>query len=179
MNYYNNNSFGIYICRLQGTCLKGDSCEFSHKIDVQEVANKIIVPQLVFKKEEAHQHHQFTQGDYPQLSSNQASKPYKPTDVNQQVVEDEFPSLASASKIKKPSQSLIKGGSIINFAAAAKKKGSPKSNIQPKKAAVRRTGYHNTQKLTQPVHIPWLDTGSALNSVYMKEVKYIFLQSKQ
>ncbi|KAG2238049.1 hypothetical protein INT48_002616 [Thamnidium elegans] len=151
------------------TCLKGDSCEFSHKIDVQEVANKIIVPQPVVRKEP--QHHQFTPGDYPQLS-NQSCKPYHSTNVKQQpeeqVIEDEFPSLASASKIKKPPQSLIKGGSSINFAAAAKKKGSPKSNIQTKKA-IRRTGYHNTQKLTQPVHIPWLDTGSALNSVYMKE----------
>ncbi|KAI8048239.1 hypothetical protein BDF21DRAFT_433620 [Thamnidium elegans] len=159
------------ICKfwLQGTCLKGDSCEFSHKIDVQEVANKIIVPQPVVRKEP--QHHQFTPGDYPQLS-NQSCKPYHSTNVKQQpeeqVIEDEFPSLASASKIKKPPQSLIKGGSSINFAAAAKKKGSPKSNIQTKKA-IRRTGYHNTQKLTQPVHIPWLDTGSALNSVYMKE----------
>lgn len=125
------------------------------------------------KKEETH--HSFTQGDYPQLSNH---KPYKSTTTvkqqHEQVVEDEFPSLASASKIKKPPQSLIKGGSSINFAAAAKKKGSPKSNIQTKKA-VRRTGYHNTQKLTQPVHIPWLDTGSALNSIYMKEVNICYI----
>jgi hypothetical protein len=101
--------------------------------------------------------------------------------------EDEFPSLASASKIKKaPTVVTIKGA--INFAEAAKKKALPqqqqlqqqqqrnnKSNNN--KATTTRGGYYNGQlmkKLTQPVHIPWLDTGSTLNSIYMKEV-YIYI----
>lgn len=151
--------------RLQGTCFKGDSCEFSHCIDVQEVANKMIVPPPVVVKEP-----KFTPTDYPQLSTKTYISP-QPT----HAVQDEFPSLASASKIKKTPQSMIKGGHSINFAEAAKKKGSPKKVTAVVKKTGRRTGYINMQKLTQPVHIPWLDTGSALNSVYMKEVCNFFL----
>lgn len=132
-------------------------------IDVQEVANKMIVPPSTVVKEP-----KFTPTDYPQLSTKKLIKTI--SSPSTQVVQDEFPSLASASKIKKAPQSLIKGGSSINFAEAAKKKGSPKAQKMPTKKTGRRTGYINMQKLTQPVHIPWLDTGSALNSVYMKEV---------
>ncbi|CAO3654268.1 unnamed protein product [Mucor hiemalis] len=106
--------------------------------------------------------------DYPQLTSSRTTQSaiHATTPAN---TEEEFPSLASASKIKKPT--TVKGGTAINFAAAAKKKGTAmKSNksTHTKKAANKRQGY-SMQKLKQPVHIPWLDTGSALNSIYLKE----------
>lgn len=157
----------IFYCRLQGTCLKGDSCEFSHVIDVQEVASKMAptTPTIspTMKK--------YDVNDYPQLTSSRTTQStiHATTPAN---TEEEFPSLASASKIKKPT--TVKGGTAINFAAAAKKKGTAmKSNksTHTKKAANKRQGY-SMQKLKQPVHIPWLDTGSALNSIYLKEVCY-------
>jgi hypothetical protein len=89
-------------------------------IDVQEVANKITYSPPIPPSPKP-----ITQNDYPQLSSSN-----KPSIVQQQqqqqqkqVIsqqEDEFPSLASASKIKKaPTVVTIKGA--INFAEAAKK----------------------------------------------------------
>lgn len=153
----------VFFHRLQGTCFKGDSCEFSHHIDVQEVASKM-TPVAPPPKP------QFTPTDYPRLSNTITKvKPSTKTVVVKPC--DEFPSLAFASKIKKAPVTQMKGHSI-NFAEAAKKKGSPsvgKKSTVTKKTG-RRTGYTNLQKLTQPVHIPWLDTGSTLNSVYMKEV---------
>lgn len=157
----------IFYYRLQGTCLKGDSCEFSHVIDVQEVASKMAptTPTIspIMKK--------YDLNDYPQLTSSRTTQPtiHSTTPAN---AEEEFPSLASTSKIKKPT--TVKGGTVINFAAAAKKKGTAvKSNksTHTEKATNKRQGY-SMQKLKQPVHIPWLDTGSALNSIYMKEVYY-------
>ncbi|KAG2198883.1 hypothetical protein INT47_010288 [Mucor saturninus] len=159
------------VCKfwLQGTCFKGDSCEFSHHIDVQEVANKMIPPVIPSPKQP-----QFTPTDYPQLSSTTTMAKKAPSSsslVPSVKPCDEFPSLAFASKIKK-APNAIKGGHSINFAEALKKKGSAKKGQQQavKKVGARRgPGYSNLQKLTQPVHIPWLDTGSTLNSVYMKE----------
>lgn len=126
--------------------------------------------------------------EYPQLGSNTTTLPASlihaatatttaAAPVNN--TEEEFPSLASASKIKKPqTTNMVKGGTAINFAAAAKKKGTAVNNsnklANAKKAVNKRHGY-SIQRLKQPVHIPWLDTGSALNSIYMKEVSYRYI----
>ena len=150
----------FFLCRLQGTCLKGDSCEFSHIIDVQEVANKIVTPTTP-KKEQPQP--SFDTSDYPQLSATPLKSVMNTSIAT--TIEDEFPSLASASKIKKVP--AVKGA--INFAEAAKKKGATKVTRAKTKKSTKRPGY-SLQKLKQPVHIPWLDTGSTLNSIYMKEV---------
>ncbi|KAI8644504.1 hypothetical protein BD408DRAFT_383708 [Parasitella parasitica] len=157
------------ICKfwLQGSCLKGDSCEFSHHIDIQEVANKMTLPEPSKQKEPMN----YNQGDYPALSSTRSKKTpawnTSPSNVKEQE-QDEFPTLASAAKIKK--SPMIKGR-VINFAEAAKKKKtapSPKP-ASAKKSLLHRPHKYSHQKLTQPVHIPWLETGSSLNTIYMKE----------
>lgn len=173
--------------RLQGTCLKGGSCEFSHVLDVQEVvANKLTLsPKPTF----AATTQQPLATDYPQLTSKNstttiphhhhhhvATTTAVPVEINK---EEEFPSLASASKISKKNTPtpVVKGGGI-NFAEAAKKKGLPQTKSKKivksssGSSSNRGGGYHDLRKLTQPVHIPWLDTGSSLNSIYMKEVRH-------
>lgn len=87
----------------------------------------------------------------------------------QEVVNDDFPSLASAATIKKSNGPMTK---TINFAEAAKRKKPANSAAKPKsKTTLRYTPYkYSMHELTRPVHIPWLETGSSLNSVYMKEV---------
>lgn len=100
------------------------------------------------------------------MSSNPITP--KQQQPQQDVMNDDFPSLASAAKIKKPNTTVNK---TINFAEAAKKKKPANKAVTKPKSTSRYTQYkYSMQKLTQPVHIPWLETGSSLNSVYMKEV---------
>lgn len=130
------------------------------------------LPEPPKKKEPVKYNH----GDYPALSSS-STKPRawnaKTSDLKEQE-QDEFPTLASAAKIKK--SPMIKG-TVINFAEAAKKKkASPSSksaSANAKRSLLHRPHKYSHQKLTQPVHIPWLETGSSLNSVYMKEVSFL------
>ncbi|KAL9559709.1 hypothetical protein MBANPS3_000279 [Mucor bainieri] len=164
------------VCKfwLQGSCLKGDSCEFSHHIDIQEVASKMTLPEPSKKKEPV----KYNQGDYPALTptiNNKKTRAWNAasataTTFSTAKEHDEFPTLASAAKIKK-SPTHNNNNRAINFAEAAKKK---KTAPSPKAATAKRSLLHRPykyshQKLTQPVHIPWLETGSSLNSVYMRE----------
>ncbi|KAL7323467.1 hypothetical protein PS15p_211365 [Mucor circinelloides] len=159
------------VCKfwLQGSCLKGDSCEFSHHIDIQEVANKMTLPEPPKKKEPV----KYNQGDYPALSStiSKKARAWSTTAAASTAKEqDEFPTLASAAKIKK-SPTNNNSNRVINFAEAAKKKKTaPSPKATPaKKSLLHRPHRYSHQKLMQPVRIPWLETGSSLNSVYMKE----------
>jgi hypothetical protein len=93
--------------------------------------------------------------------------------------EEEFPSLASASKVNssKKAAAAVKAptGTPINFAEAAKKNkdSAVQQKIKNTRSAIQGGySYHDMKKLTQHVYIPWLDTGSSLNSIYMKEVAY-------
>ncbi|KAI8989475.1 hypothetical protein BDB01DRAFT_782014 [Pilobolus umbonatus] len=150
------------VCKfwLQGSCLKGDLCEFSHGIDIQEVASKINLPHVHKKPESVIQ---FNEGDYPELSHTKTQK----IQPKQGTVEEEFPSLAAAAQMKKKP---VKTGPI-NFAEAAKKKGQPVNNKRPQKSKLHNHSHSNISlhQLKQPIQIPWLEAGSALNSLYMKE----------
>ncbi|KAL0146265.1 hypothetical protein V8B55DRAFT_1321814 [Mucor lusitanicus] len=159
---------------LQGSCLKGDSCEFSHHIDIQEVASKMTLPEPPKKKEPV----KYNQGDYPALTSANSTKKTRAwnaaasstTNASTVKEQDEFPTLASAAKIKK-SVTHNNSNRAINFAEAAKKKKaapSPKAAIA-KRSLVHRPHKYSHQRLARPVHIPWLETGSSLNDLYMKE----------
>ncbi|KAI7902175.1 uncharacterized protein BX663DRAFT_511976 [Cokeromyces recurvatus] len=190
------------VCKfwLQGSCLKGDSCEFLHKIDIQEVANKMALPEIKTKKEQV----KLNQNDYPELKSSYSNTKKKNSSssscsssssnggggsftVSQQqsmnrvaaaVVVEEFPTLASAVKMKNTVQPINyshQGKEPINFAEAAKK--NKGQSIHKAVKSVYTTGDHlqkrgyrySMQELKQPVQIPWLETGSSLNSIYMKE----------
>ncbi|KAF7723376.1 hypothetical protein EC973_002075 [Apophysomyces ossiformis] len=152
----------IKVCKfwLRGSCFKGDHCEFSHYIDAQEVANKISSPQ----KKSVEPPVQFDDKDYPELG-NSRKKPAQFPVVSAANAEDEFPSLASAAKVSKPTQP------VINFAMAAKKKPVRSAKSEMKKKSVAQTSSAALQRLKQPVQIPWLQTGSALNARYLEERK--------
>ncbi|KAI9481311.1 MAG: hypothetical protein EXX96DRAFT_566197 [Benjaminiella poitrasii] len=173
------------VCKfwLQGSCLKGDSCEFLHKIDIEEVASKMTLPEIKPKKEEI----KLDENDYPALkpaysnhivshysSSSSSSSMSQPSTTG---IEEEFPTLASAAKMKKSSQPIgYRSGSKepVNFAEAAKKnKGRLMNNKLKSTYAAnhtqKRAHKYSMQQLRQPVLIPWLETGSSLNSTYMKE----------
>ena len=119
----------------------------------------------------------YNQGDYPALSStiSKKARAWSTTAaVSTAKEQDEFPTLASAAKIKK-SPTNNNSNRVINFAEAAKKKKTaPSPKATPaKKSLLHRPHRYSHQKLMQPVRIPWLETGSSLNSVYMKEVIYL------
>ncbi|CAO3691054.1 unnamed protein product [Rhizopus stolonifer] len=158
------------VCKfwLQGSCLKGNSCEFSHNIDIKEMmANKINN-----NKPSTANNKPLNMSDYPALST--FTKPTTPPlqQKKDAPAEEDFPSLASAAKIKNNS---VKTSSVktINFAEAIKKKttfaASHSPSHQNKKKHQTTSQRANLHKLKQPVHIPWLETGNSLNSTYMKE----------
>lgn len=124
----------------------------------------------------------YNQGDYPALTSANSTKKTRAwnaaasstTNASTVKEQDEFPTLASAAKIKK-SVTHNNSNRAINFAEAAKKKKaapSPKAAIA-KRSLVHRPHKYSHQRLARPVHIPWLETGSSLNDLYMKEVSGI------
>ncbi|KAI9266985.1 hypothetical protein BY458DRAFT_512416 [Sporodiniella umbellata] len=152
------------VCKfwLQGSCLKGDSCEFSHKMDIQErMANK-----SQQAKEEVMQP-TFDSQEYPALGEwraplGKASAMSKPSPS-----QEDFPSLACAAKIKTTGPGKA---SPINFVEAIKKKKVSTGQVQGKqKKNVTPLSRKHHPQLKQAVHIPWLETGNALNSTYMKE----------
>ncbi|KAI8329280.1 hypothetical protein EDC96DRAFT_529519 [Choanephora cucurbitarum] len=157
------------VCKfwLQGGCLKGDSCEFSHRIDIQEVANKISIPDNKPKPKPSI----YDPGNYPALSSTVKSVKTQPI-TQPSKEEEEFPTLAAAASTK-PSKQKTTQPTAINFAEAAKKK--KKQAVQSNPKSKQSMQYHakpykySMQELTRPVHLPWLETGSSLNSIYMKE----------
>ncbi|KAG0170157.1 hypothetical protein DFQ28_010252 [Apophysomyces sp. BC1034] len=152
----------IKVCKfwLRGSCLKGDHCEFSHYIDAQEVVNKISSPQ----KKPVESSVQFDDNDYPELSQPRKKLVQVPV-LSTPEPEDEFPSLASAAKARKPTQPTI------NFARAAKKTAASSAKVDTKKATSTHTRAAALKRLTQPVQIPWLETGNSLNTRYMEERK--------
>ncbi|KAI8377359.1 hypothetical protein BD560DRAFT_325802 [Blakeslea trispora] len=155
------------VCKfwLQGGCLKGDSCEFSHVIDIQEMANKISIPEPKPKAKPSI----YDQGSYPALSPS-IKQPKSMPSHQQQHKEEEFPTLAAAST--KSLKYKVTQSATINFAEAAKKKKTATHSPKPKQTFSRYNAKpykYSMQELTRPVHLPWLETGSSLNSVYMKE----------
>lgn len=177
------NSGGLSICvtdlggsfftdgltRLQGSCLKGDFCEFSHHIDVQEVASKIVQ-----KPQSSAPVVKFDEKEYPDLgSSSQKQKPSSfsyyanPSSIKS---EEEFPSLASAAKIRTPTTTQ-NNTPRINFAEAAKRKAGQQQQQKTINTTNKKNNKSRTmQQLRQPVKIPWLVTGSALNKQYLEQV---------
>lgn len=163
--------------------MKGDYCEFSHHIDVQEVASKI-------KSNPQQQQNtkpiRFDESEYPGLQSS-SNKPKGPTIQQQQqqqpsssttptLVHEDFPTLGTATKIKKPVKKAPSSSSprpaSINFAEAAKRKANVKQAAKTKKTM--SSNVHDArimQRLKQPVNIPWLVTGSSLHEEYMKQVR--------
>lgn len=110
--------------------------------------------------------------EYPALGSCIKPRTTTVQAESKVMLEEEFPSLASAVKIKNNNNSVKAPVKVINFAEITKKKPSgPTSSLNKKKPYGNNNQKFNLQKLKQPVHIPWLETGSSLNSIYMKEVK--------
>lgn len=111
--------------------------------------------------------------DYPALSSTYAKKDPTTTTTTTATIQEDFPSLAMAASIKTPpTQSKQK---TINFAEIAKKKKgdatTPLASKKPSVNHVKRHYQYTYKELSEPVQIPWLETGSPLNTIYMKEVK--------
>lgn len=173
--------------RLQGSCLKGDYCEFSHHIDVQEVASKIKSNPQQQQQQQNTKPIRFDESEYPGLQSS-SNKPKGPTIQQQQqpsssatptLVQEDFPTLGTAIKIKKPVKKAPPPSSSsprpasINFAEAARRKAHVKQAAKTKKT-MSSSNVHDArimQRLKQPVNIPWLVTGSSLHEEYMKQVK--------
>ncbi|KAI7881910.1 hypothetical protein K492DRAFT_161061 [Lichtheimia hyalospora FSU 10163] len=160
----------VKVCKfwLQGSCLKGDYCEFSHHIDVQEVASKIkSTPQQQSTKPV-----RFDESEYPDLQSS-CNKPKGPTiqSATPTLVQEDFPTLGTAIKIKQPAKKTSSSppSASINFAEAAKRKVNVKQATKPKKTMSNVQDARIMQRLKQPVNIPWLMTGSSLNKEYMKQ----------
>ncbi|KAI9277270.1 hypothetical protein BDA99DRAFT_495335 [Phascolomyces articulosus] len=138
----------IKVCKfwLQGSCLKGDYCEFSHHIDVNEVANKLNNQR---NQPTTTKPVRFDESDYPGLQSQKPITKKSPSTSNkspiltttlrttttsttttkstptvttssiQKKLEDEdFPSLAASFKIRTPTSSST---SITSKAAASSK----------------------------------------------------------
>ncbi|KAI9493169.1 hypothetical protein BDB00DRAFT_387692 [Zychaea mexicana] len=178
----------VKVCKfwLQGSCLKGDYCEFSHHIDVIEVANKI-------NSQKNHQSTaakpiRFDESEYPGLQSQKPKKSISPTTpsknnmTNKPVIEkkleqEDFPSLSASAKVRTPTSSSTTAAPATttkpaNFAEIAKRKatGSNKSKpVNAKKMGLSMSESRLTQQLKKPVSIPWLITGSALNKEYLKQ----------
>lgn len=158
--------------RLQGSCLKGKSCEFSHHLDIKEM----MVNKINNNKPSTNDNKPLNLNEYPALGSCIKPRTTTVQAESKVMLEEEFPSLASAVKIKNNNNSVKAPVKVINFAEITKKKpsGSPTTTYQNKKKQYGNSHQKlNLQKLKQPVHIPWLETGSSLNSTYMKEVKMI------
>lgn len=151
-----NNSFN----RLQGSCLKGNDCEFNHHIDVETATAKFAQDSpkkqqdiIVINDE-----------DYPDLSSTTSRRGVVPQHQQQNNDEEQevlFPSLGSKPPQKKKQQS------IINFATVAKKKAS--QPVKPKTTTTRTTLKVTRGPLTKPVDLPWLQTGTHVNHLYMEK----------
>jgi hypothetical protein len=91
--------------------------------------------------------------------------------------EQDFPSLSEAASIRSKSKTSNNNNNIkkqvVNFAAiASKNKDQPIKKRNKLPAGNNNKSYYaSIQKLKKPVQIPWLETGSSLHSVYMKEVR--------
>ncbi|KAG0928840.1 hypothetical protein G6F57_011742 [Rhizopus arrhizus] len=158
------------VCKfwLQGSCLKGKSCEFSHHLDIKEM----MVNKINNNKPSTNDNKPLNLNEYPALGSCIKPRTTTVQAESKVMLEEEFPSLASAVKIKNNNNSVKAPVKVINFAEITKKKpsGSPTTTYQNKKKQYGNSHQKlNLQKLKQPVHIPWLETGSSLNSTYMKE----------
>lgn len=153
----------ILLLRLQGSCLKGDYCEFSHNIDVQEVASKIHI-QTPTKKEPI----RFDEHEYPGLQSRYTPSSSFTTQSPPPPASEEFPSLASAAATKKQPAAAKPA---FNFAEIAKRKGPPQDSRKSDSKKKTQTDWQIMERLRRPVRIPWLETGNALNSNYLKQVR--------
>ncbi|KAG2224086.1 hypothetical protein INT45_004967, partial [Circinella minor] len=193
----------VKVCKfwLQGSCLKGDYCEFSHHIDVNEVANKMNIQ----KNQPITKPARFDESEYPGLQSQKKSTtkatpitmkktflsstsidnnilPSSKTSVTvekKQLEDDDFPSLAASAKMRtttSPSTSssdISKCTKPVNFAEIAKRKAQ--SNSKSIGSATKKRGVplmsesRIMQRLKKPVNIPWLVTGSTLNTEYLKQ----------
>ncbi|KAI8139680.1 hypothetical protein BJV82DRAFT_672353 [Fennellomyces sp. T-0311] len=159
----------VKVCKfwLQGSCLKGDYCEFSHHIDVNEVASKMNSQTQHATSKPI----RFDESEYPGLqsqklatksmSSNTATR--SKSAPEKKLEQEDFPSLESSTKMRTP----VASKAPANFAEIAKRKAT--GNIKTKGTNAKKTDTRVLQRLKRPVKIPWLVTGNALNQEYLKE----------
>lgn len=152
--------------RLQGSCLKGEDCEFNHHIDVETATAKFA--QDTQKKQQDMV--VINDEEYPDLNSAQSRRRnnnhHPPTSTNTTSSDDHdpFPSLGSQTKRSTKA--------IINFSTVAKQKAS--QPVKPKPNSNSSTGVPQTKKvtsgpLTKPVDLPWLQTGTQVHHLYMEK----------
>ncbi|KAI8351559.1 hypothetical protein B0O80DRAFT_499951, partial [Mortierella sp. GBAus27b] len=154
------------VCKfwLKGQCLKGETCEFNHYIDTTKVTGP--PPPPVQPKPP-------TMDDFPSLSastsssknkgSNKGAKSNGKHDSKQNTVD----SLASQleEKVKVSSPPLAKPGISYSATAAA----AASKPLVPLQRNEDTEDLRKAFKLEMaPTSIPWLETGTKLNSEYLK-----------
>ncbi|KAG0242552.1 hypothetical protein BGW41_003910 [Actinomortierella wolfii] len=173
------------VCRfwLKGECLKGETCEFSHGLDADKLA-EVVEAEPVVKKQAPPS---MDEWDFPSLSSSakpasskkggtkngssggSSSKPATQNSTVDSLAED----LNSKTNISnKPVTTPAKPPALSYSATAAKAASKP---LTPLRSSTSLGGTASSQNVQPkfnlamaPSSIPWLETGSALNKHYLQ-----------
>jgi len=157
-------SLPLYLNRLKGQCLKGETCEFNHYIDTSKVTGP---PPAPVKPKPP------TMDDFPSLSASTSSAKSKGSskgpksngkhDSKQSSVDILTSQLEEKVKVSSPP--LAKPG-ISYSATAAAAASKPLTPLQ------RNDDTEELRKAFKlemaPTSIPWLETGTKLNNEYLK-----------